>query len=155
MPIGRLVTFIKDSISPQAEEDSSDKHENGIRLATAAVLLEIANADSVVSEEEEAQIVGHLEKAFDLEQVAVKELLEAANEIRERSIDHWHLTHMIRKYTTVEERKEICRTMWRIVFADGYFHQYEGYLVRKLSDLLGLEHRVMIELKLEVKGGTK
>ncbi len=152
MVIARLLGLVKESISAP-KETAAGKHEDGIRIATAAVLLDIANADSTVSEEEERQIVGHLEKVFNLEEPVVRELLDAANDIRDRTIDHWHMTNQIRKSTTIEERKEIVRTMWRIVFADGYFHQYENYLVRKLSDLLGLEHSVMIDLKMEVKEG--
>jgi uncharacterized tellurite resistance protein B-like protein len=37
--------------------------------------------------------------------------------------------------------------MWRMVYADGKLTGYENYLVRKLADLLGLEHRVMIDAK--------
>ena len=35
--------------------------------------------------------------------------------------------------------------MWRIVYSDGKLTEYETYLVRKLADLLGLEHHVMID----------
>jgi len=40
--------------------------------------------------------------------------------------------------------------MWRVVYSDGTLTDYEGYLVRKLADLLGLEHRVMIDAKVSV-----
>ena len=40
--------------------------------------------------------------------------------------------------------------MWRIVYADGRLSENENYLVRKLADLLGLEHHVMIEAKVDV-----
>ena len=40
--------------------------------------------------------------------------------------------------------------MWRMVYSDGKLTDYEGYLVRKLADLLGLEHHVMIDAKVSV-----
>jgi len=40
--------------------------------------------------------------------------------------------------------------MWRMVYSDGKLTDYENYLVRKLADLLGLEHRQMIETKVSV-----
>jgi uncharacterized tellurite resistance protein B-like protein len=40
--------------------------------------------------------------------------------------------------------------MWRMAYSDGKLSDYEGYLVRKLADLLGLEHRVMIDAKVSV-----
>ena len=40
--------------------------------------------------------------------------------------------------------------MWRMVYSDGRLTDYESYLVRKLADLLGLEHHVMIDAKVAV-----
>ena len=48
---------------------------------------------------------------------------------------------------SLEDRIDIVKTMWRIVYSDGRLTDYENYLVRKLSDLLGLEHHVMIDAK--------
>ena len=40
--------------------------------------------------------------------------------------------------------------IWRVAYADKRLTDYEHYLVRKLADLLGLEHHVMIEAKVAV-----
>jgi uncharacterized tellurite resistance protein B-like protein len=53
---------------------------------------------------------------------------------------------------SLAERTEVVKAMWRMVYADGKLTNYEGYLVRKLADLLGLEHKVMIEAKVAVLG---
>ena len=60
------------------------------------------------------------------------------------------MTNFIRQHATLEERVEIVRTMWRMVYSDGKLTDYENYLVRKLADLLGLEHHVMIDAKVAV-----
>jgi len=151
MPISGVIRFVRAALNSEEAAPQPDRRQEAIQVATAAVLLEVAQADSSVSHEEEASILGHLQRVFGLEGEAARALLEAASEIRENTIDHWHLTDLIRRNTSIEDRIDIVRTMWRIIFADGYFHQYEGYLVRKLSDLLGLEHQAMIEVKLEVK----
>jgi uncharacterized tellurite resistance protein B-like protein len=41
--------------------------------------------------------------------------------------------------------------VWRVVYADGKVDKYEEYLMRKLSFLLNIDHRKMIEAKLKVK----
>ncbi|MGZ7042389.1 MAG: tellurite resistance TerB family protein, partial [Thermoanaerobaculia bacterium] len=56
----------------------------------------------------------------------------------------------IRKNSTLADRIEIVKTMWRMVYSDGKLTDYESYLVRKLADLLGLEHHVMIDAKVAV-----
>ena len=121
-----------------------------LRLATAAVLLEIGYADGTLSPGENVDLVTYLKRAFNLGDDDARDLVNAAEEIRNRTIDHFAMTNFIRRNATLEERVEIVRTMWRMVYSDGKLSDYENYLVRKLADLLGLEHHVMIEAKVGV-----
>ena len=118
-----------------------------LRLATAAVLLDIAYADGQFTPAEDGNVVGFLTARFGLPPDDAKELLEAADEIRKKTVDHFALTHYIRKNSPLAERIEIVKTMWRLVYSDGKLSGDENYLVRKLADLLGLEHHVMIDAK--------
>ena len=130
---------------------ANDNHEEKIRLATAAVLLDTAYADESFSLSEKKNVVEYLRRNFHLSEPSALQLVEAAAELRNHTIDHWNLTHMIRKSASLEERIEMVKAMWRIAYIDGTLHQYEEYLVRKMADLLGLEHHVMIEAKLAVR----
>ena len=121
-----------------------------LRLATAAVLLDIAYADGSFSPAEDGDIVGFLKRSFSLDDETAREILKAADELRTQTIDHYALTNFIRHNSSLEDRIEIVKTMWRVVYADGRLTDYENYLVRKLADLLGLEHHVMIDAKVAV-----
>ena len=118
-----------------------------LRLATAAILLDIAYADGTFTPAEDGNVVGFHTERFSLSPDDAKELLEAADEIRKKTVDHFALTHYIRKNAPLSERIDIVKTMWRLVYSDGTLNEYENYLVRKLADLLGLEHHVMIDTK--------
>ena len=119
-------------------------------LATAAILLDIAYADGEFSPSEDGDVVGFLKRAFTLDEESVRELLKAADELRAQTIDHYALTNFIRRNVPLADRIDIVKTMWRVVYADGRLTDYENYLVRKLADLLGIEHHVMIEAKVAV-----
>ena len=121
-----------------------------LRLATAAVLLDIAYADGSFTPAEDGNMVEYLRGAFQLDETSAQELIEAAAEIRNRTIDYFAITSYIRRAMSLEQRIEIVKTMWRMVYSDGRLTDYENYLVRKLSDLLGLEHHVMIDAKVAV-----
>ncbi len=122
-------------------------HHDPLRLATAAVLLDIAHADGAFTPAEDGDLTGFLTAKFALSTEDAQELVEAADEIRRKTVDHFALTNYIRKNASLDERIDIVKTMWRLVYSDGTLTDYEGYLVRKLADLLGLEHHVMIEAK--------
>lgn len=131
---------------PSEPQQPRSQHDP-LPLATAAILLDIAYADGQFSPAEDGDMVGFLARRFQLEPDDTKELIEAADEIRRETVDHFALTHYIRKNAPLAERIEIVKTMWRLVYSDGKLSDYEGYLVRKLADLLGLEHHVMIDAK--------
>lgn len=144
MSFARLLQRFKDGVSaPQTREARHDP----LRLATAAVLLETAHADGDFTPAEDGDVVGYLQRAFNLGPEEVRELLEEASELRNRTIDHFALTNFIRKSSSLTDRIEIVKTMWRMVYSDDKLTDYESYLVRKLADLLGLEHHVMIDAK--------
>jgi uncharacterized tellurite resistance protein B-like protein len=134
-------------LSGRTSEVQPRRQHDPLRLATAAVLLDIAYADGQFTPSEDGNVVGFLTQRFDLSEDDARELLEAADEIRKKTVDHFALTHYIRKNAPLSERIEIVKTMWRLVYSDGKLSEYEAYLVRKLADLLGLEHHVMIEAK--------
>jgi uncharacterized tellurite resistance protein B-like protein len=141
----RLVNRLKDGFSapPQEQRDP-------LRLATAAVLLEIGYADGKFTPEEGEDLTTYLQRAFAVSPEEARELIDEATEIRNRTIDHFALTNYIRTNASLAERIEIVKTMWRMVYSDGKLTDYENYLVRKLADLLGLEHHVMIDAKVAV-----
>jgi len=143
----RLVNRLKESLGTPPQQQTE---QDPLRLATAAILLEIGYADGTFSPAEGEDITSYLERAFQLSGEEAKELIDEATEIRNRTIDHFALTNFIRKSASLDERIDIVKTMWRVAYADGKLTDYENYLVRKLADLLGLEHHVMIEAKVAV-----
>ena len=143
MSISRILSHLTGTSLPQ----TAPRQHDPLRLATAAVLLEIAHADGEFSPAEDGNLVGFLSSRFQLDDDDARELLEAADEIRKKTVDHFALTHYIRKNSPLAERIEMVKTMWRLVYSDGALSEYEAYLVRKLADLLGLEHHVMIDAK--------
>ncbi|HEY6843401.1 MAG TPA: TerB family tellurite resistance protein [Thermoanaerobaculia bacterium] len=134
----------------KGESQQQQPRQDPLRLATAAVLLEIAYADGEFTPAEDGDVVGYLRRAFSLNEDEARDLLGAANELRSRTIDYFAITNYIRKSSSLADRIEIVKTMWRVAYSDRKLTDYENYLVRKLADLLGLEHHVMIDAKVSV-----
>jgi uncharacterized tellurite resistance protein B-like protein len=144
------IARILDRLTGRTSEPQPRYRHDPLRLATAAVLLDIAYADGTFSAAEDGDVIGFLNRRFDLTPEDARELMEAADEIRAKTIDHFAMTNYIRQHTSVEDRVEIVKTMWRMAWSDGTLTDMEGYLVRKISGLLGLEHHVMIDAKMSV-----
>ena len=141
------IAKILDTLAGRTHQPQPATKHDPLRIATAAILLDIAYADGDFSPAEDGNVVGFLVDRFGLSAEETRELLGAADDIRKKTVDHFALTHYIRKNSPLADRIDIVKTMWRIVYSDGKLTEYEVYLVRKLADLLGLEHHVMIDAK--------
>jgi uncharacterized tellurite resistance protein B-like protein len=141
------IAKILDLFAVRHSQPQRDDQHDPLRLATAAILLETAHADGTFTPAEDGNVVGFLSSRFGLSTQDTQRLIDAAEEIRKNMVDHFAFTHYIRKNTPLEERIEIVKTMWRLVYSDGTLTNSENYLVRKIADLLGLEHHVMIDTK--------
>src|ERR1051325_8401641 len=68
--------------------EAEEKRQDPLRLATAALLLDIAYADGDFTPAEDGDILGFLKRAFALDDGEARDLVAAAGEIRARTIDH-------------------------------------------------------------------
>lgn len=144
--------FQKDAAPDKVELKEEDKAER-IQVATCALLLEVANSDDEFSDIERDNIVQILEKDFKLSDEYAKELMELSDKEREESIDLWQFTNLINEHYSIEEKIKIIEMVWKVIFADGKLDKYEDHLAHKLSNLLKLTHKQLIDAKLKVRDG--
>ncbi len=143
---------IKNLLTNSAQyENESGANSGSIRVhvATAVILLEVAHADEDYSPKENARIIEVLKKSFDLDNEEVSELLEISEEERKGSIDIWHFTNIINQHFDDEEKYRVVENIWQIIYSDGRLDKYEDHIVHKLSSLLHVPHKRMIEAKLK------
>ncbi|VAX16250.1 hypothetical protein MNBD_NITROSPINAE03-1440 [hydrothermal vent metagenome] len=146
--MGLIEKFLKKDRDKSA--GSVDK-EYDLRVATCAVMLEIANIDGEFSEAERKRIVSFLESNFGLSSEMAGELIEKAGEKLESSIDLWGFTNRINENYKREEKIGLIEMIWEIVFTDDYMDKHEDYLMKKLGKLLRLSHQDIIEAKMKAK----
>lgn len=121
-----------------------------IQTATCAILLEMANCDEEFSDTEKNNIISILKKTFQLSDKSVNELIETSNKKRKESTDMWHFTHIINENYSIEDKIRVIETMWNVIYADGKLDKHEDYLVHKLSNLLRLTHKQLIDAKIKI-----
>ena len=142
--------FQKAPVEEGGEEDKSQK----IQVATCALLLEVANSDEEFSEIERDNIVRILEEDFHLSDEYAQELMELAERERKERIDLWVFTRLINENYSIEEKIKIIEMVWKVIYADGKLDKYEDHLAHKLSKLLKIEHKQLIDAKLKIRDGS-
>ena len=137
---------VKDDPGNQGGEGAHD-----IRIATCALLLEMANIDGEFDDWEKESIISIIKKDYRLSDEEAESLIEAADEELKGSTDLWRFAGLINQNYSIDEKIRIIETVWRIAYTDGKLDKHEDYLVHKLAQLLRLTHKQLIEAKLKVK----
>ena len=127
--------------------------EHDIRVATCALLVEIARIDETFTQEELETILSILHNRYGLSKEHADALVAEAETELEKSVDLWQFAKLINENNSNEEKIEIVETLWRIVYVDGKMDRYEHYLMNKLKNLLRLSHKQLIDAKLKVLHG--
>jgi uncharacterized tellurite resistance protein B-like protein len=133
-----LRQFIRQSRGAEPAESAPSSRHDDSQLAACALLIELAQADGEFSPGERLHIEAAMARHFNLELPAVHELLVLAEAERNRSIDHFQFTRVIRERFDLGQRMVLAEVMWGVVLADGKVGDHEGYLLRKLGHLLDL-----------------
>jgi len=124
--------------------------EHDIRVATCALLVEMARIDETFTPEEMRTILSVLTDRYGLSAEHADALVAEAEKELEHSVDLWQFASLINENYSNDEKIEIVEILWRMVYLDGNMNEYEHYLMNKLKNLLRLSHDQLIAAKLKV-----
>ncbi|WP_445619441.1 tellurite resistance TerB family protein [Kushneria sp. Sum13] len=134
-----------------ARSPSDRDHEMTLELAVAALMCEVMRADGEMKAAEQQTLREMLKRRFDLEESAVEVLVDMAHQQVEDSVDHYQFVRLIREEYDYPQRVALIGRLWRVAYADGVLDPLEEARVRKLAELLYVEHADFIMQKLEVQ----
>ncbi|WP_051252511.1 TerB family tellurite resistance protein [Ferrimonas kyonanensis] len=123
-----------------------------VELASTALLLEVARADSHISHEEK-EAVWHLVKGLhQLSDREARELIEEALVQTEQANSIHNFTNVVKKNLKLKQKLQLVEGLWRVAYEDNVLEPHEEAMIRKVSDLLYLRHSEFIQTKLAVTG---
>ncbi len=151
-----MIELLKDIILEKNKNknnisDQSLSELKKIQVATCALFLEVANSDENFSDDEKDKILEIMQNTFGLDQAEVKQLVSLSEEHVQRSISLYEFTDIVNKNFSQEEKLNVLKNLWRLVFVDNHLHQYEDYYLRKISGNLMMPHSDFINTKIEIK----
>ncbi len=147
--IDHIRQFFETHLSPDSA--SGDNQEHRLRLACAALLIEVSRADYEVSAEEIAAVSQAVHKTFGLSAAETAELIQLAEEEADGATSYHEFTSLINASYSKEQKIQLLERLWEVVFADAEMEKYEEHLVRKLADLLYVPHSQFIATKLRAQ----
>jgi uncharacterized tellurite resistance protein B-like protein len=123
------------------------------RLAVAALLVHLAAVDGSTSEAERDAVQHALMDYYALNEDEVETLVTEATKRDSEAVDFYRFTSAITQLPE-EERIEIIRMMWQVVFADSQNHELEDNMVWRIAELIGVSARQRTILRTQMARGT-
>jgi uncharacterized tellurite resistance protein B-like protein len=137
--------------APGGQGSGSLAADERLRLATAALFVEMTRADFEVTEQERAGLEREVAQALSLSAEQTREIIELAEQEASAAIELFQFTRLIDTGFEPAEKIDLVERLWRLALADSRLDKHEEHLVRKVANLLHVPHREFIAAKLRAR----
>ncbi|MFV0575988.1 MAG: TerB family tellurite resistance protein [Vibrio sp.] len=120
-------------------------------LAIAALLCQVSQADHSVDEQEQATKIQMLKKLLDISEPEAKTLLNEAMQRSKDSASLYEFTDHLRELDE-KQRYELIQSLWSVAYADQVLDPIEEAIIRKVAELIYVNHSDFIRAKLSISG---
>lgn len=110
------------------------------KMAVAALLVHLAAVDGAVKAEEREAITGALMDYYGLGESDVDKLVNEATRRDAEAVDFYRFTSALADLPD-EDKLQIVRMMWQVVFADKKNHELEDNMVWRIAELIHVSAR--------------
>jgi uncharacterized tellurite resistance protein B-like protein len=147
-----MFEYLRQVLAPeQTAKELKINFSKKYQVATAALLIEVAKADGDFSDDERNRIIELMKNDFELDDECVNELLELSEQKVRDSISVYEFSSVINESFSQQEKFELMKNLWRIIYEDGKLDSHEDRLIKIIGSTLNLEHKDVIGAKLFVK----
>ena len=119
-----------------SDQDESDKTQNKELDLLSGLMIEAANTDGKVTQDELNKISSSLINVFKEDSKAVEVSLTKAFENKDNSRSLFYYTSKLNKSYSDEKKIKLIEVLWEIILSDNEIHDFETNLIRRLAGLL-------------------
>ncbi len=141
----RLVNFVEGV--DDDERRLKDMHEEELRVASAALLINAGSIDGKFDSNEKQKVKALLQRRFDLKPDELKRLFQEASAEEREAVDLYRFTKVLCRNLDQDGRKRIVVMLWEVVMVDGVVDEFEANLVWRVAELIGVSTRDRVTLR--------
>lgn len=138
-------------VAPARGHTDPNSAEHAVRLATAALLIEVMHVDSAVTPHERSRVIELIKTRFQLSAEETAELIDLSEAEAKGATDYFQFTSIINRSFTAEQKIDIIEHLWQVAYADSDLDKHEEHAIRKIAELLYVPHSAFIAAKLRVR----
>lgn len=147
-----LSRWVKDLLSTEGpNQEFGIEAFPATTLAACALLLEVTLSDHEENIDELKQMQHAMHESFAITPEVFDELLSASRRHLKQSVSLYEHTRVLNDALDHPSKIDLIGKMWQVAYADGHLDHYEEHLIRRVAELLYVEHRDFILAKLDAR----
>jgi len=135
---------------PASEPVQLDTHQ--LAVAATALMVLLSRADNHEDERELQTIVDCAVLAHQVTPEDAREILDDALAQANDATSMYEFTGQINDHFDQAQKQALLESIWRVALADGRIDKYEEHLIRRMADLLHLNHREFMQARHRAQG---
>ncbi len=120
------------NIAHPGTQDEVDENKK-LQVATCTLFIELAQADDNFSEQERDNIISTMKSTFNLEDDCVNDLMDLSEKKLKSDYSLYDFTKLINQNFNNDEKFELLKNLWRLIYVDKKLDMYEDHLKKRLA----------------------
>lgn len=146
----RLLAFLRQL--PGGHATDTGLAQDDPRIAAAALMVHVIDADGVRSETERQKLRQLLSQAFGVSGGELDRLVAAGERAESEAVDVYSFTSVLNRHLDQEARIRFIALLWEAVYADGELHELEDHILWRVAELLHIEGRDRVAARQRAQG---
>ena len=128
-----------------------DKEHINIKNSATILLLSVANADYNIEKEEIKLIKEIIQDFFSIDTKEAYKIVEQAIVDFKKSTSLFEYDQILNEHFTYQDKVDFIFCIFELAYVDKELHFMEQHLIKKIADILNVEHQDLIKTKLEIQ----
>ena len=120
-------------------------------IPATCLLLSVVKADDIIKKEELTITKEIISDFFNMDINNTNEILNEALETLNQSTDIFQFGAILNAEFDYQQKIDFILSVFEVAFADNELHHLEQHAIRKIADILHIEHQDLIAAKLEIQ----
>ena len=143
-----LLETPEDPARTAASDLPSDRR---LQLAGTALMICVVRADNTVRQDEHRALEKAVGRTLGVTPDRAARIVRVVEEHFGDEVPFYRFVRLLDEGCSIEEKKRVVESLWRVAFADAELQSHEEYLVRKVAENLHLSTADLVETKVRAR----
>ena len=122
-----------------------------IILASTCLLLSIADADNNIDDKELSIIDEIIQDFFNVNKEDTNAIINNAKKSLIESTDYFSYGKILNESFSITDKVDFLSCIFEVAYSDGEYHYLEEHMIKKIANILHIENKDLVDVKMDIK----